>query len=79
VPRGYRVKVSAEKFAPTVLSPQESVEQATLRHHVRRGETLHQIARRYEASVADIQQLNGLRKNHLINIGQVLLIPTQRN
>ena len=79
VPGGYRVKVSAEKFAPTVPSPHESVEQATLRHHVRRGETLHQIARRYEASVADIQQLNGLRKNHLINIGQVLLIPTQRN
>ena len=79
LPQGYRVKVSAEKFAPIVPSPQESVELATLRHHVRRGETLQQIARRYEASVEAIQELNGLRKNHLISIGQVLLIPTQRN
>ena len=79
VPQGYRVKVSGEKFTPVVASSNESEEEAMLRHHVRRGETLHQIARRYESSVEKIQQLNGLRKNHLINIGQVLLIPTQRN
>ncbi|MGH7843822.1 MAG: transglycosylase SLT domain-containing protein [Candidatus Binatia bacterium] len=78
VPQGYRVKVSAERFAPIAPSPSERVEQGMLRHHVRRGETLYQIARRYEASVEEIQQLNGLRKSHLINIGQVLLIPTQQ-
>ncbi|HWP58253.1 MAG TPA: transglycosylase SLT domain-containing protein [Candidatus Acidoferrales bacterium] len=74
LPRGYRVKISGEKFAPA-QPVREPVEQAMLRHKVKRGETLYQIARRYEASVEEIAEANGLKKTRLLNIGQVLIIP----
>jgi peptidoglycan lytic transglycosylase D len=77
VPQGYRVKVSAKKLEPTLAARNDAPDGALIRHRVKRGETLFQIARHYEASVEDIQQLNGLRKTHRINIGQELLIPTQ--
>ena len=77
VPRGYRVKVSSKKLGPVVEARNDSPDAALIRHRVKRGETLFQIARRYEASVEDIKQLNGLQKTHRINIGQELLIPAQ--
>jgi membrane-bound lytic murein transglycosylase D len=77
VPQGYRVKISTEKFEPVSVAATETPEQAMLRHRVKRGETLHQIARRYDASIDDILQANGIRKSHQLNIGQVLLIPQQ--
>jgi membrane-bound lytic murein transglycosylase D len=77
VPQGYRVKVSSKRLEPVLEARNDSPDAALIRHRVKRGETLFQIARRYEASVEDIQQLNGLRKTHRINIGQELLIPAQ--
>jgi membrane-bound lytic murein transglycosylase D len=44
-------------------------------HHVRRGQTLHQIARRYGTSVKEIQRRNGLGGKHKIRAGQKLAIP----
>lgn len=43
-------------------------------YEVQRGDTLGVIARRYQISVADLQQLNQLKGN-TIRIGQTLLIP----
>jgi len=77
VPQGYRVKVSAKKVGAVLEARNETPDAALIRHRVKRGETLFQIARRYEASVEDIQQLNGLRKTHRITVGQELLIPAQ--
>ena len=77
VPEGYRVKVPAKNLAPVMEAYKELPELKLVHHRVRRGETLSHIARRYDASVEEIQELNGLRRVHLINTGQVLLIPAQ--
>ena len=45
-----------------------------VRHRVKRGETLEQIARRYGSSVDKIMQINGMRKSHL-QAGTTILIP----
>jgi membrane-bound lytic murein transglycosylase D len=46
-------------------------------HHVRRGETLSVIARRYSTSVSAIMQANSLRSAHRIWPGQRLRIPVR--
>jgi membrane-bound lytic murein transglycosylase D len=80
VPAGYRVKVPVDvKSAPVLQvvadrSPEPERRQ-TVRHRVKRGETLVQIARRYGASVDRILQANGLRNSRLLRTGTMLLIP----
>jgi LysM repeat protein len=54
--------------------PQEQQPQV-LRHQVKRGETLFQIARRYGASVDRILKMNGIGKSHRLQAGTTLLIP----
>lgn len=46
-----------------------------VRHKVKNGETLGQIARRYRTTISQIKQANPI-KNHLIRAGKYLLIPT---
>ncbi|MDH5445221.1 MAG: N-acetylmuramoyl-L-alanine amidase [Gammaproteobacteria bacterium] len=48
--------------------------QANRKHRISTGETLSEIAQRYQVSVANIKRLNGLRTN-VLRIGQVLQIP----
>lgn len=45
------------------------------RHHVQRGETAYQIARRYNVPVRGLAQWNGLGSDLAIREGQYLLIP----
>jgi membrane-bound lytic murein transglycosylase D len=47
-----------------------------VRHRVRQGDTLSQIAGRYGTSIRTIQDTNGLGRKTLIRVGQVLRIPT---
>jgi membrane-bound lytic murein transglycosylase D len=75
VPQGYRVKVPAGKPEPLLESANALQEPDLVRHRVRPGETLSDIARRYDASVEEIREINSLRHIHLIGAGQVLLIP----
>src|SRR5712692_4491652 len=78
VPAGYRVKVPLDsKIEPMVLVMQSRAQEQppVVRHRVKRGETLMQIARRYGASVDRILQINGMRKTHLLQVGMTLLIP----
>jgi len=46
-----------------------------VRHQVKRGETLFQIARRYGASADRILKMNGMGKSHRLQAGTTLLIP----
>lgn len=46
------------------------------RHVVQRGETLSQIARRYNTTVAELQRLNNLANPGLIVAGQVIQLPS---
>jgi membrane-bound lytic murein transglycosylase D len=46
-------------------------------HHVRSGETVSGIAKRYRTSVSSIARLNRLRRNYLIRPGQRLKVPVR--
>jgi peptidoglycan lytic transglycosylase D len=79
VPAGYRVKLPADRTAEPIVevaaTKRTPEEPRVVRHRVKRGETVLQIARRYGASVERILQVNGLRKAHLLQVGMMLLIP----
>ncbi|MGB5200124.1 MAG: N-acetylmuramoyl-L-alanine amidase, partial [Sedimenticolaceae bacterium] len=46
-----------------------------LKHVIAKGDTLSEIADRYQVSMASLRRQNRLRSDHLIRIGQVLVIP----
>jgi len=78
VPAGYRVKVPVDsKMQPIieVAQTQAKEQPQVVRHQVKRGETLFQIARRYGASVDRILKVNGMGKSHRLQAGTMLLIP----
>jgi membrane-bound lytic murein transglycosylase D len=84
VPAGYRVKVPVNPNAQPVIEVAQSREVArsqpreqpqVVRHQVKRGETLFQIARRYGASVDRILKMNGMGKTHRLQAGKTLLVP----
>ena len=59
--------------------PKTSKQQtATLKHRVRRGETVSQVATRYGTSINAIRYANNLNRRNFIVAGQVLNIPTRK-
>ncbi|MFQ6009059.1 MAG: LysM peptidoglycan-binding domain-containing protein, partial [Candidatus Zixiibacteriota bacterium] len=52
----------------------KSSDQKTLRHKVRRGDTLWDIARKYGTTTAKIRRLNGLGRSSRIYPGQILIV-----
>ena len=81
VPAGYRVKIPLDSKAEPLLqvaavsAPAPAPEPEFVRHRVKRGETIVNIARHYGASVDSILRTNGMRRNHLLQAGMTLLIP----
>jgi peptidoglycan lytic transglycosylase D len=78
VPAGYRVKVPVDSKTQPVIEVAQSQareQPQVVRHQVKRGETLFQIARRYGASVDRILKVNGIGKSHRLQAGTTLLIP----
>ncbi|MFQ5681941.1 MAG: transglycosylase SLT domain-containing protein [Candidatus Binatia bacterium] len=75
IPRGYRVKAPQEELPSLATAYREFTQTPIMRHRVTAGETLSEIARRYRTSVRKIRDLNGIRRVHLINIGQILKVP----
>ena len=57
---------------PTVLTPADP---AFVRHKVRKGETMAQVAHRYGISTADLASANGLRTKSKLHKGQMLRVP----
>jgi len=53
----------------------KTVSTASVRHTVKKGETVAQIARAYGVSPADIQRANGLSRNAFLRPGQHLKLP----
>jgi len=49
----------------------------TVKHTVKRGDTLSQIAYRNNTTIVKIQKANGLKKDNLIKIGRVLKVPVK--
>ena len=88
VPAGYQMKLPLDSSTPPLVqvtqnkpdktigakSPR-SVKTQIVRHRVKQGETVAQIARRYGASVERIIEANSLRRAHLLQVGALLLVP----
>ncbi len=82
VPRGFEFRVPASVNASAALQMLSSGEGydaqvADTHHRVRSGESLSVIANRYGVSMAQLAELNGLRRPYRINAGQRLTLPTQ--
>jgi membrane-bound lytic murein transglycosylase D len=88
VPAGYQMKLPADGGArPVVLvasatkrieeKPQPKAKVQVVRHRVKRGETIYQIARRHGASVERVLEANGMHRANLLQVGALLLIPRQ--
>ena len=85
IPAGYQMKLPSDSSTPPVLQvarakrtevkPQREAKTQVVRHRVKRGETIFQIARRYGASVERIVEANGMRRANLLQVGALLLIP----
>jgi membrane-bound lytic murein transglycosylase D len=80
VPRGYPLRIPApidfDDALQRIPASERFAAQVPDTHHtVRRGDTLSTIARRYDASMARIAALNGLRAPYRIRAGQVLVLP----
>ncbi len=78
--RPYELKVpsgssESAQLAMTALSKWIPPEVETTVHHVRKGDTVSALARRYRTSVDAILRLNNLKKRHTLRIGQRLRIP----
>jgi membrane-bound lytic murein transglycosylase D len=91
VPRGYRLRLPAvvESVSPQPLTAQTFIDRVGADHlyvsqigprvhRVARGETLHQVARKYGFSVSRIAQLNGLPTNAKLKRGRTLQLPDER-
>ena len=48
----------------------------TLKHTVKKGETLSAIARKHHTTIAKVRAVNGLKKSDMLKYGKVLKIPT---
>ncbi|MCB8995238.1 MAG: LysM peptidoglycan-binding domain-containing protein [Bacteroidales bacterium] len=73
---GQMLKISAkpgpEPVKLIVAQPQDTT---YLQHVVKQGETMYSIARAYNMTVSDLQDLNPQVVNNELSIGQVILIP----
>jgi len=49
----------------------------TLKHTVKKGETLYSIAKKNHTSVSAIKKANGIKKGNALKIGKVLSVPTK--
>jgi LysM repeat protein len=65
---------TATSVPPTTAPPAAAAADATV-HRIRRGETLSEIAGRYNVTVQQIVQANGLENPNRIVTGQSLVIP----
>ena len=86
VPAGYRVKLPAQKQMAAIVEVREvsearetperqQAQPSVVRHRVKQGETLMQIARRYGTSTERILRINGLRKANPLRAGSTVLVP----
>ena len=69
---GQTLKIPGQRPANVVVPSGDTAG----RHTVQRGETLSQIARRYNTTVVELQRLNNLANASLIVAGQVIQLPS---
>jgi membrane-bound lytic murein transglycosylase D len=74
---GKRLKVPTNVLSsqPTVMASNSESAEETQQHQVKKGETLWNIAKRYQTTVAVLRKLNELKDNSVM-AGRSLLVPT---
>jgi membrane-bound lytic murein transglycosylase D len=80
IPRGFELRIPAQIDFDAALArlpnSERHAEQVVDRQHrVRRGETVASIAQSYRVNVAQLADLNGLRKPYRVRVGQTILLP----
>jgi len=84
VPKGYRLRVPLDVAvgqAPRLMANIPANEVATkqkpdISYRVKRGDSLSEIAQRFNVRSRQLAAINGLRNRHSIRIGQVLILPS---
>jgi membrane-bound lytic murein transglycosylase D len=78
IPKGTQQQFAEALPTIKVMAPAgESVtgEMVVTEHKVKRGETLHRIARQYKTTVSQLTRANGMSKSRTLRIGEVLKVP----
>jgi N-acetylmuramoyl-L-alanine amidase len=70
--RGVQVYFQEAPPPGTLLAEQQT---KTIKHVIARGDTLSEIADRYQVSLAKLRRENRIRSDNHIQVGQVLVIP----
>ncbi len=79
---GYRLRIpagKADRFAEKYAAVPSELKRDWATHVVKRGETLSTIARHYGLSTALLKDLNKIRDERRVRIGQVLSLPIPRS
>jgi N-acetylmuramoyl-L-alanine amidase len=73
---GQRLKVPASGRTVTAAAPKTSAiaKNKTIKHQVKRGDTLSAIAARYGVSMSEIERANKIKSGN-VQLGQTLTIP----
>lgn len=64
--------VDAEKQPASVDASKKKAEQKSVSYSVKAGDTLYSIARKHGTTVDKLLQLNGLKKNSVLRLGQII-------
>jgi len=74
---GKRLKVPTNVLPsqPTIIADNSESQEETQQHRVQEGETLWNIAKRYQTTVAVLRKLNELKDNSVM-VGKSLIVPT---
>jgi LysM repeat protein len=70
--RGYK-----EKYAKAEDVPYEG--DKIIRYKIKKGDTLGEIARKFNTTVNDIRKLNNMEENNSIKFGQIIRIKNQQS
>jgi len=71
-------KLYALLFALSVATVSVKASAQTVKHTVKKGETLSSIARKHHTTITKIREANGLKKSDVIKYGKVLKVPTKK-
>jgi membrane-bound lytic murein transglycosylase D len=70
------VSASSRSSVPAVTPARSSPTNKSLVHHVRRGDTLWSIARKYKVQVNNLLNWNNLSKNQILRLNQAVMVMT---
>ena len=76
-----KVKNTSENILDKTETPKENISSLTdtIQHKVKQGETIYSIARNNGVEVSDLMEANHFDNSTILKVGQIILIPVQKN